>query len=258
MLLLNLKKYKAWLLAAGLLLVLGGGFFLAQQLKGSYMVSVVSKAIRLVPIYQVDTPEKKVAISFDASWGAEHTPRILDILDRHQVKTSFFLVNIWLEDYPEMAQEISRRGHEIQLHSATHPHFTHLSPSQMEKELKENYDLIYEITGQSPTLFRPPFGDYNNQVVQTSEALGFQPIQWSIDSLDWKDLSALEIQNRVLKKIGPGDIVLFHNNGKHTAEALEPILTALAEKGLAVVPISELLLKGDWYIDANGWQKSRS
>lgn len=165
-----------------------------KALKAHYLLSEVSKTVRLLPIYKVDTDKKALAISFDASWGAEYTPEILDILDSHQVKTTFFLVNIWLEDYPEMAGEISNRGHEIGLHSATHPHFSKLSPKNMEEELNKNFALINELTGQSPALFRPPFGDYNNQVIRTSQGLNFQPIQWSIDSLDWKDLTAEEIK----------------------------------------------------------------
>ncbi len=232
-------------------------FVLMHFMHTNYLISSVSQSMRLLPIYKVDTPEQQVAISFDASWGAEHTKEILDILDRYQVKTTFFLVDIWIKDYPDMAKEIVARGHEIGLHSATHPHFTQLSTAEMEEELKSNAQTIFNTTGFQPVLFRPPFGDYNNSVISTTEALGYTAIQWSVDSLDWKDLSAVDIQNRVLKRIGPGDIVLFHNNGKHTAEALPAILDALKQKNLSVVPISQLLLKGDYYIDYNGIQRQK-
>lgn len=215
----------------------------------------VSSAKKLHPIYAVDATEPKVAFSFDACWGAEYTDTILEILDRHQVKTTFFLVNLWMEKYPEKAKEIAVRGHEIGLHSATHPHFTQLSPSEMQQELRANAALINTLTGQQPKLFRPPFGDYNDTVIQSAQGMGFQPIQWSIDSLDWKDLSAVQIQERVGKEMAPGQIILFHNNGKHTAEALGPLLALAKEKGLQVVPVSELLLKDDFYIDVNGIQR---
>ena len=222
----------------------------------NYLVASVSKTVRLVPIYKVDTPQKAVAISFDASWGAEHTLEILDILDKYNVKTTFFLVNIWLEDYPEIAREIAARGHEIGLHSATHPHCTQISQAQLEKELSNNFNKVKEITGYTARLFRPPFGDYNNTVISTAESLGYIPVQWSIDSLDWKDLSTQEIQSRVLKKLSAGDIVLFHNNGKHTAEALEPILREIINnRGLGVVPVSSLLLRDNYYIDTAGIQR---
>lgn len=213
-----------------------------------------SSGERLVPIYEVDTPKQAVAISFDASWGAEYTQQILDTLDQYGVKTTFFLVNIWLDDYPEIAKTIAERGHEIGLHSVSHPKFTTLSEAQIRQELLDNCRRIAEVTNYQATLFRPPFGDYNNQVIATTRDCGFEAVQWSIDSLDWKDLSAEEIFQRVTKDIHAGDIVLFHNNGLHTAEALVLVLDYLAAENLAVVPVCELLLSDDYYVDANGIQ----
>ncbi len=217
--------------------------------------AVSSSQDRLIPIYKVETSQNELAISFDASWGAEHTLAILDMLDQYQIKATFFLVNIWLNDYPQMAAEIAARGHEIGLHSVSHPHFPDLSPEQIREELLANASLIKEITGYECSLFRPPFGDYNNDLLSIATELGFTTIQWSVDSLDWQDLSAAEISDRVLTKSGAGDIILFHNNGLHTAEALPQILEQLAAQGLKVKPISELLLQGDYYIDHNGVQK---
>ena len=217
-----------------------------------HIIEDVMAEERLLPVYEVDTEQQAVAISFDASWGAERTPLILDTLDDYGVKCTFFLVNIWVEDYPDLAREIVLRGHEIGLHSVSHPHFTQITEDQIKKELAGNYNLIWETTGYSPCLFRPPYGDYNNKVIRLASEGGYECIQWSVDSLDWQDLSAEEIQTRVLKDIHAGDIVLFHNNGLHTAEALPAILQELQTRGLDVVPISELLLTGDCYIDVNG------
>ncbi|MDO4582009.1 MAG: polysaccharide deacetylase family protein [Bacillota bacterium] len=234
------------LLAAAALLLLCRPYHLLQS---------VASETRLVPIYEVDTERQQLAISFDASWGAEYTPALLDILDQYQVKTTFFLVNIWLEDYPDMAREIAARGHEIGLHSVTHPHFSQLSDEQIIAELSGNDQLIRELTGYQPRLFRPPYGDYNNRVIELCAAQGYKCIQWSVDSLDWQDLSAAQIVERVMKKADAGDIVLFHNNGLHTAEALPLILEQLQRQGLEVVPVSELLLDGDYYVDNNGVQR---
>jgi polysaccharide deacetylase family sporulation protein PdaB len=251
------RKYK-WLAGTFLTAVMLGIILNPLRLTGpNYFLSLVTKTIKLLPIYGVDVPEKKIAISFDATWGAEHTPKILNSLDKYNIKTTFFLVNIWLKKYPEVAKQIVQKGHEIGMHSATHPHFTALTEKQMEEELKENHKMIEEITGQKPFLFRPPFGDYDNTVIKTVDRLGFKTIQWSVDSLDWRDLSAQEIQERVLRQIDPGDIVLFHNNGKYTADALDPIIKKLKEQGYIIVPISELLLKGDYYIDYNGVQRKK-
>lgn len=246
------KRRYLWLAAAAALLLAVAVLWQAGARR-----SPVSAAARQVPVYEVATERQAVAISFDASWGAEYTPLLLDTLDQYDVKTTFFLVNIWLEDYPEMAREIAAHGHEIGLHSVTHPKFTELSEAEMRRELTDNAALIEELTGYQPSLFRPPFGDYNNQVVEVANACGYHCIQWSIDSLDWKDLSADEIFRRVTKDIHAGDIVLFHNNGLHTAEALGPVLDYLANEGLAVVPVSELLLTGDCYVDNNGVQRRK-
>jgi len=220
-------------------------------------LSMVSSSARLVPIYEVATDQPAVAISFDASWGAEYTENILDTLDRYQAKATFFLVNIWLKDYPDTAKEIAERGHEIGLHSTTHPYFTQLSDSDIIAELRDNYDMIVEVTGYTPRLFRPPYGDYNSRVVDLVNTSGYQCIQWSVDSLDWMELTAEEIVERVMKDLHAGDIILLHNNGLHTAEALPFILDRLADQGLDAVPVSTLLLKDDYYVDVNGIQRQK-
>lgn len=206
---------------------------------------------RKVPIYRVDTPEKKVAISFDAAWGSDKTLELLEILKKHDIKTTFFLVKFWMEKYPDMTKKIAKSGHEIGNHSATHPNMGSLSTEDIKKEIKHTHDKIKELTGQEANLFRPPFGDYSDNLIETLSEMGYYVIQWDVDSLDWKDLSANAIYDRVIKGVRPGSIVLFHNNGKHTAEALEPVIKELKRQNYEIVPISELLLKKDYYIDSN-------
>lgn len=227
----------------GLLLLFGGVLFLPKVAA----VSVTGEK----PVYSVEQSEKTMALSFDASWGAEHTENILATLAENNVKTTFFLVDLWIDEYPEMVKAIHEAGHEIGLHSATHPHFPELSKEQMKEELTKNQTSVRNITGYDATLFRPPFGDYNNEVLNTASELGLTTVQWSVDSLDWKGLSAQEITDRVLSGAAPGAIVLLHNNGDHTAEALKQILPALKEKGYTVVPVGKLLPQ-DGYTDSNG------
>jgi len=243
--------------AGAILLLFALMLIFGQQPQPVAAVPAEAAAGRLVPVYEVATEKQAVAISFDASWGAEYTVQILDILDTYEAGATFFLVNIWLEDYPDMAREIAARGHEIGLHSVSHPHFTELNDEQILAELQDNYQMIADLTGHLPKLFRPPFGDYNSHVVEMVNSCGYQCIQWSIDSLDWQDLSAAEITKRVLKDIHAGDIVLFHNNGLHTAEALPVILEELGQRRLSVVGVSDLLLPGECYTDVNGVQRSK-
>ena len=204
------------------------------------------------PVYSVEREDSVIALSFDASWGAEHTDDILATLRQYNVKTTFFLVNLWMDEYPDKVRAIDADGHEIGLHSATHPHFTTLSEAEIISELEKNQSTVKELTGKESAIFRPPYGDYNDAVINTVSALGLTAVQWSVDSLDWKGLSAEEISGRVLNGVSPGAIVLLHNNGDHTAEALNTFLPALLEKGYRIVPVGELLFKGDSYVDANG------
>jgi polysaccharide deacetylase family sporulation protein PdaB len=233
------------------------GLLLASGLAG--LVSrVYARQNRDVPIYSVDTKEKKVAFSFDAAWGADATPKILEILKEHNVKTTFFLTGIWVKKYPEMVQAIAAAGHEIGNHSLTHPHFASLPEAEIREELAENDALIYKLTSKHTRLFRPPFGEYDNLVLQTARGMGYEVIQWSVDSLDWQNIGKEAIIDRVLKNIQPGAIVLFHNNAKYTPEALPVILDTLQQQGYQIVPISDLLLKGDYYVEGHsGIQKQK-
>lgn len=219
-------------------------------------LSVLVPGSKLKPIYYVDTQEKKIALSFDATWGAEYTPRLLDILEEYNIKTTFFLTNIWLKEYPDVAKKIRLAGHEIGMHSVSHPHLNQLTEEQIAYEVKGNYDMIFEITGFEAKLFRPPFGEYNNKVIQVIESMGYIPIQWSIDSLDWKEnMTKQDIVKRVTESLHPGAIILFHNNGQFTAAALEDIIKFALENGYEIVPISQLIYSDNYFIDHQGAQK---
>jgi polysaccharide deacetylase family sporulation protein PdaB len=242
-------------LVATIAILLAGYFFLSDAQE---LVSMVTGKESGKPIYKVDTEAKKVAISFDACWGAERTDAILDTLDEYGIKATFFLVNIWLEDYPDKAKEIAKRGHEIGLHSMTHPHFTRLSQEQMKEELSKNKDMVKQVTGYNAKVFRPPFGDYNNDVINTARDLGITTIQWSVDSLDWKEnLSAQDITNRIMERVEKGAIILMHNDGQYTPDVIKVVLPELKRQGYSIVPVSELLLKKDWYVDSQGIQRKK-
>ena len=216
-------------------------------------VSVVSGK-RELPIYCVNRDDNKISISFDAAWGGDKTLGILDLLDEYNIKTTFFLVDIWSQKYPELVKEIVARGHEIGNHSTSHPQMSKLNETQIAKELNTQADNVLAIAGVRPVLFRPPYGDYNNRVITTARAQGFVPIQWSVDSLDWKNRGAQEIINRATK-VKSGDIVLFHNDSQYILDALPAVLKYYAESGYSVVPISEILLTGETTIDIQGRQQ---
>jgi polysaccharide deacetylase family sporulation protein PdaB len=227
--------------------------FIILFLKDNAILEVFSPKKEL-PIYSVDRNDKKIAISFDAAWGDEFTDDILEILDKYKVKSTFFLVGFWVDKYPNWVEEIHNRGHEIGNHSSTHPNMSQLSRDQIIKELKDTEDKIYNITKKKPILFRPPFGDYNDLVIQTAREMGYFTIQWDIDSLDWKELGVEPVVDRVLKNVTDGSIVLFHNNAKYIKEYLPIVIQRLQEKGYEIVPISELIYKDNYEIDNRGRQ----
>ena len=198
---------------------------------------------------------EKIAISFDAAWGAEYTQKILDILEERNIKTTFFLVGFWIDKYPERVKEIAERGHEVANHSTTHPEMSKLSRDQIITEIKTTQEKIEKLAGvRAVRLFRPPFGDYNDLLIQTCREIDFHVIQWDVDSLDWKELGVDHMFNRVIKNVGNGSIVLFHNNAKYITEALPLILDHLLAEGYEIVPVSELIYKQNYRIDHTGRQ----
>lgn len=207
-----------------------------------------------LPIYSVEREDKKIAISFDAAYGDEYTIDILDTLDKYDVKTTFFLVKFWVENFPNRVEEIYKRGHEIGNHSATHPNMSELSSEQIAEELNSTGDEISKITGKKPTVFRPPYGDYNDNLILEAKKNGYYTIQWDVDSIDWKELGTQSVVDRVTRNVKPGSIVLFHNNAKYVREYLPLVLERLIADGYEIVPISKLIHKEDFKMDNSGRQ----
>jgi polysaccharide deacetylase family sporulation protein PdaB len=204
----------------------------------------------------VDTTENKVALSFDAAWGADDFQKIMDVLDAHNVKVTFFMTGGWIESYPECVKTLIEKGHDLGNHSEHHYDMTTISKSEQQEELMKPYEKVKELTGYEMYLFRPPYGAYNNSVINTAYECGFYPIQWSVDSLDWKDYGVDSIIKTVCehKDLGPGAIILCHNGAKYTAEALDALLTNLEQQGYEIVPISELILRENYHMDVTGKQ----
>lgn len=222
--------------------------------QGIQQAVTASATTRQLPIYAVETEEKILAISFDAAWGNEDTQELIDILSAYEVYATFFVVGDWVERFPESVLALHEAGHEVMNHSDNHAHYPKLSPQEIMDDLNACNDKIQAVTGVRPTLVRLPYGDYDDQVISTIRAMGMEPIQWDVDSLDWKDLSAVEISTRVIDQTVSGSIVLFHNAALHTPEALPDIIGTLQGEGYKFVKISEILLDGDYYIDHRGVQ----
>lgn len=207
-----------------------------------------------IPIYCVSTDEKKIAITFDSAWDDADLTEVLKALEDYDCRATFFVVGDFLEKYPERVKEMYEKGHEIANHSDTHPHPNSLSRKEMIKEMEDCDKKIKNITGQEDVLFRAPYGEYNNLLVQTCKDTGRFCIQWSVDSLDWKGLTADMIVERVVGKVENGSIVLLHNGADNTAKALPELLCQLKNQGYEFVTVSELIYKDNYYIDHTGMQ----
>ncbi len=229
------------------------GVMAATVAVGSAVKAVQTAAEpKQVPVYRVEQGKKQVAISFDAAWGDEQTEELLNILEKNNVKATFFLVGDWVDKYPDDVKEIHKRGHDIGNHSDTHPHMTQLDLSGQTKEVQACNDKIKAITGAAPTLFRPPYGDYDNNLVNCVKGLGMYCVQWDVDSLDWKDPSPEKMVETVLSKVTDGSIVLMHNGAKNTPAALPKIIKGIRDKGFEIVLIKDLLPEGEYYTDVQG------
>ena len=244
-----LTRKKWW--TAGLCLCLAALMFYVVNYPA---VVGASATTRQLPIYCVQRDQKLVSISFDAAWGNEDTQQLIDILGQYNVKATFFVVGEWAEKYPESVKALSDAGHEVMNHSNTHAHYPQLSADEVVADLNACNDKIEAITGVRPTLVRLPYGDYDDNSINAVRSIGMEPIQWDVDSLDWKEISAEEITQRVTSKVQPGSIVLFHNAALHTPEALPTTLSTLLQDGYTFVPISQIILCQPYTIDHTGRQ----
>ncbi|MBQ2971602.1 MAG: polysaccharide deacetylase family protein [Ruminococcus sp.] len=232
--------------------VLIGALMLTVATRTATQAIQTANTERLIPIYYVDTQEKVCSISFDAAWGNEQTQTLLDILDENEVKTTFFLVGEWVDKYPESVKEIDARGHDVGNHSNTHAHMTQISREEQQSEITQCNEKITAITGKEVTLFRPPYGEYDNSVVEVCNGLSMYCTQWNIDSLDWKDPTPQDMVSRIESKLCEGSIILLHNGAKNTPEALPLIIKAIKAQGYKIVPISKLLPSGKYITDHEG------
>ena len=245
-------KLKSMVLAAVAVIMLAV-LSVSVYFTGAYAV-YYGNTPRLIPIYSVEREDKVVSISFDCAWGVEHTDEILNALRVGNVHATWFMVEFWTKKYPEYVKKIDEAGHEIGTHSSTHSYMSKQNSEEIKLELSTSSEAIKAVTGKEVNLFRPPYGDYDNELIQTASEQGYYSIQWDTDSLDWKDLSATDIAMRVINNVKNGSIILMHNNGLHTAEAVPIILETLKNRGYTFVPIGELIYKDNYTIDGTGRQ----
>ena len=221
-----------------------------------YTVDCLAGKHKELPVYSVQREDKKIALTIDAAWEDDKTDFILEQLNKYNIKATFFLCGFWVEKYPEHVKAIAANGHEIGNHSLTHPHMNNQTAEQILDEIKQLDDRIEALCGKRSTIFRAPYGEYNDNVVTTVRSAGYEIVQWDIDTIDWKESrSAQTILDSVLPKLHPGCIILCHNNGFKIKEYLPMLIETAISQGYEFVTVSELLLGGNTLIDVNGVQK---
>jgi polysaccharide deacetylase family sporulation protein PdaB len=213
---------------------------------------------RRIPVYRVATEEKKVALSFDAAWGSDKTEGIMGILKEYNAAATFFLVGFWVDNNRELTKKIAENGYEIGTHSNTHTHMSKLTREQATEDLKQSAEKIRECAGVEPKVFRPPFGEYDNKLIEAAEGLGLTTVQWDVDSLDWMDRSTEQIVGKVIDNAREGSIVLFHNNADHILDVLPIVMDRLKMRGYTFVSVSGLVYTENYTIDNTGEQKRKA
>jgi polysaccharide deacetylase family sporulation protein PdaB len=216
--------------------------FITMVLLSSSMV-YVHASNKLKPIYEVKTDKKIAALSFDISWGNKTPMPVIEILEEHGLRCTFFLSGPWVNQYPEVAQKIAANGHEIASHGYRHVNYSTLSSAEIKEEVMKAHKILKEVTGAEPNLIRTPNGDYDDHVIKAISEINYTAIQWSVDSLDWMNPGISTIIERVSKKVHPGAIILMHasDSCKQTTEALPTVIKNLQDQGYELVKVSELL-----------------
>lgn len=206
-------------------------------------ISAPSNSTRSILIHHGEKNRKQVALTYDAGDEAGATETLLDILSKHQVNSTFFLTGQWVEKNPMLAKRLVEEGHEIGNHSYDHPDFTKLTDKQIRSQVKRCEKTIMRIIGKScRPLFRPPYGEWNKQVLKSVGASGYKYcVHWSIDTVDWKLKGVQNILDRILKNIKHNDIVLMHLQYLETAQATDIVIPLLKEQQFELVTVGELL-----------------
>lgn len=196
--------------------------------------------------WDVQIPDKFIALTFDDGPHPAYTPQILEILSTHNIRATFFVLGKQISQYPEVLQMIAKNGNEIANHTYSHPRMRMISPSNLVKEIDKTHQLIHELTGKEPVLFRPPGGYYNKRIVESVRQINYKIILWSFtqDTRDWSNPGVRAIVDGVLKNAKSGDIVIFHDSGGNrtqTVQAVELIIEGLKQDGFNMITVSELL-----------------
>ncbi len=196
-------------------------------------------------IYRAASGDKKqIALTFDDGPHPTKTPQILDILNKYDIKATFFLIGKNIENYPDIVKREISEGHEIGNHTYSHAQLDKLTKADIEKEIREFETTLSSLCDYTPSIIRPPCGSFGNELKNAVEKINYKIILWSIDTRDWSHTPADTIIDNILSKAKSGDIILMHDyitGDSPTPAVLEAIIPRLIEEGYEFVTVSELI-----------------
>lgn len=190
---------------------------------------------------------KQVALTFDDVPDPRFTPQVLDVLKKYKVRATFFIVGSRAEKHPDLVKRMVKEGHIVGNHSYNHPEFGKLSMNAFRKQILHTGDIIHHLTGYTPKMIRPPYGDINEEQLKWAARQHYSIVNWNVDSLDWKGLSKEKVKDNILSAVKPGSIVLQHAGGgvgsnlNGTIEALPEVIEELRHRGYELVTLDEML-----------------
>lgn len=237
-----------------------------KRTTGLYMVSFLLLMVLLINTYslalhpnmenwkkekivvdKIKTDKKVVALTFDDGPDPQFTPIVLNVLKKHEVRATFFILGQRAESHPDILKKIAAEGHEIGNHSYSHPNFNKINKEGQLDEVTKTTNIIKRLTGRTPSLFRPPGGYLSYDLVAITEKNDMTIAYWTYqqDSKDWRNgVKAATIAGHVIKNIRPGQVIILHDgcpNGMQTAKAADMIISRLQEEGYVFVTMSELI-----------------
>jgi len=196
-------------------------------------------------ITEVATSQKAVAITFDDGPNPIYTPQVLEIFANVEGKATFFMIGEQMEKNPEVVKEVAEQGHEIGNHTFSHPKLSELTPADCLAEMERNEQIIRELTGQSPVVFRPPYLDYNHDTISIVESKGYSMIgALNLEAQDWEQPGVEHILSASRKSVRNGSILIFHDgygDRSQTIQAVKKLVSELKSQGYQLLTVSELL-----------------
>lgn len=196
-----------------------------------------------VMMYNVETDEKIIAFTFDDGPDERYTPQILDVLKKHDVKATFFLLGFRVKRFPHIAKRIKEEGHVIGNHTYWHPELTKTKGvASLVWEVNKNEEEIKSAIEIKTNLFRAPYGAISGEMIEKLHEMNYRAIGWSIDSEDWRGIPKEKVKQNVINGLHPGSIVLMHSAGSvpGTPEALDELLVYLKKNGYSIVTIQDM------------------